>query len=69
MICAEADKPFSTSPPIRMKPESARSSDVGRETSPPEIRGFAPAPNCRLPVPTMLIASENESLHDASYGA
>jgi hypothetical protein len=36
---------------------------------PPEIRGFAPAPNCRLPVPTMLIASENESLHDASSGA
>ena len=34
--------------------------DVERENSPEEIRGFSPAPKCRMPVPTMVIASEND---------
>jgi predicted alpha/beta hydrolase family esterase len=34
--------------------------DAEREDSPPEIRGFSPAPKRRLPVPTMLVASEND---------
>jgi predicted alpha/beta hydrolase family esterase len=34
--------------------------DVERENSPRELRGFSPAPKCRIPVPTMLIASEND---------
>jgi predicted alpha/beta hydrolase family esterase len=34
--------------------------DVDRESSPAEIRGFSPAPKSRLPVPTMVIASEND---------
>jgi predicted alpha/beta hydrolase family esterase len=34
--------------------------DVERENTPREIRSFAPAPRCSLPVPTMLIASEND---------
>jgi uncharacterized protein len=34
--------------------------DVERENAPREIRGFAPFPKCRIPVPTMLIASEND---------
>lgn len=34
--------------------------DVERENSPREIRGFSPAPKCRMPVPSMVIASEND---------
>jgi predicted alpha/beta hydrolase family esterase len=34
--------------------------DVERENSPRKIRGFSPAPRCRMPVPTMLIASQND---------
>jgi predicted alpha/beta hydrolase family esterase len=48
---------------VRLKVEGGflvTPADVGRDGSPPEIRGFGPAPKCRLPVPTMLIASEND---------
>jgi predicted alpha/beta hydrolase family esterase len=48
---------------VRLKVEGAflvAPADVERESSLPEIRGFAPAPKCRLPVPSMLIASEND---------
>jgi predicted alpha/beta hydrolase family esterase len=34
--------------------------DVVREKAPTEIRSFAPVPKNRLPIPTMLIASEND---------
>jgi uncharacterized protein len=34
--------------------------DVERENSPREFRGFSPVPKYRIPVPTMLIASEND---------
>ncbi len=34
--------------------------DVERESVPRELRGFAPIPKCRIPVPTLVIASEND---------
>lgn len=48
---------------VRQKVEGAflvAPSDVEREDCPPELRSFAPAPRCPLPIPTMLIASEND---------
>jgi predicted alpha/beta hydrolase family esterase len=48
---------------VRRKVEGAflvAPADVERGNSPEEIRGFSPAPTCRMPVPTMLIASEND---------
>lgn len=34
--------------------------DVERDGAPPEIRGFGPIPKSRIPVPTILIGSEND---------
>jgi predicted alpha/beta hydrolase family esterase len=34
--------------------------DVERDDSPREFSGFSPAPKCPMPVPTMMIASEND---------
>jgi predicted alpha/beta hydrolase family esterase len=48
---------------VRRKVEGAflvAPADVERENSPREMRAFAPAPKSRIPVPTMLIASEND---------
>jgi len=48
---------------VREKVEGAflvTPTDAERDGSPREIRSFAPVPKCRLPVPTMLIASEND---------
>ena len=48
---------------VRRKVEGAflvAPADVEGENSPEEIRGFSPAPKCRMPVPTMVIASEND---------
>lgn len=48
---------------VRRKVEGAllvAPADVERANSPEEIRGFSPAPTCRMPVPTMVIASEND---------
>jgi predicted alpha/beta hydrolase family esterase len=48
---------------VREKVEGAflvAPADVERENGPREMRNFGPIPKCRLPVPTMLIASEND---------
>lgn len=48
---------------LRAKVEGAflvAPADVEREGAPWEIRGFAPIPKCRIPVPTMLVASESD---------
>ncbi len=48
---------------VRRKVEGAflvAPADVERANSPEEIRGFSPAPKCRMPVPSMVIASEND---------
>jgi uncharacterized protein len=48
---------------VRRKVEGAflvAPADVERENGPREMRGFSPAPKCRMPVPTMVIASQND---------